>query len=1012
MGHQRPRLRNGVDPQLQSAFQDGNWSVVVRLAEKRVRTLNEQYFEICAESQLDDPNVKFAAVAAVWQYVKDGTIVEDVDAIDLLEWATLDLIHEDDYAQTLGPLRVKAVKASPRDSSASTRCLQSCLLHWDLVSAQQVQHPVDNRYCRHNRQVVSQREGVLVLEHCHYAHAGGTGAVPCTVRPLYADKSPQTSPQSPPEKRKLYGTLAQKQMERAAQLTEQARTTAAEDEPPQLPSRSVQSEEEILLLYDVVETHGTASDFEKLLASPVFSPVSQFRLGRKELFLRVAARHQLQGDWEGLFNLCNDCLSDADEDGEPTLLAADWLVWRHFIDAASHLKSVNPDNQKLVQDVLLSVAKSKNLRPIYRRNVLLARVSAAFDLGAGDEDDLQDGRPSSLRIRELSNYVEDQKSSLACFDDIKGFVERLDASAIKHMAYRHIPRLADASPDGAVAARVRLLSLKLQYFASTCPLSAVTVPGEKPRSKCAFCDAEFDTALCPSCLSGIGRNALALYQSAAKDLAGNPAAENEIIPELAMVVGFCNLRLAFNHERRGYTRSRPPLAQHLLRALFMLEHQFHLTPKHSQTSLVLVQLHLLLGSAHRSREIWDNLAVKRTIVDSLAPIFYDRLSTVSPSAISPSDGWAWQLHETLRSHYAVSLNLRMPRRLIDAFEAGKYSSIMDMPKYIENLRASCTRAMSLVEEARADRLLGQRYGELLNDARFVEIHDELRLNNAIDYGSFPSWDSSAWPPMHERLLLGPGPSDPRSHLSLLSEAFHDVLDWKPPTVYKSSAAASGTDQVFVLEMMARLGHSLSKFLGGAGSTCTPAEMLYFEAVSLLCTLIPLCTGIARTGLLPDVLSQLTESLRVSLDGLLALVSAQQGDAVEKAVSTLKSLHSVAMLRDTAVAMKLTTQWILSYNEREKERDRSGSRTLHKGVLSQVKSLESAADGALEEGKDLVEKLKDGVVLGRDFVAALKRWVFEGEVDDGLGAVIEDGTVSELVESWRSNIKGWQQVKWD
>lgn len=105
----------------------------------------------------------------------------------------------------------------------------------------------------------------------------------------------------------------------------------------------MQTEEEILLLYDVVETHGTAADFEKLLASPVFSPVSQFRLGRKELFLRVAAKHQRQGDWEGLFNLCNDCLSDADEDDEPTLLAADWLVWRHFIDAASHLKSVNPE---------------------------------------------------------------------------------------------------------------------------------------------------------------------------------------------------------------------------------------------------------------------------------------------------------------------------------------------------------------------------------------------------------------------------------------------------------------------------------------------------------------------------------------------------------------------------------------------------------------------------------------------------------------------------------------------
>lgn len=94
--------------------------------------------KICAESQLDDPNTKFAAVAAVDKFVKDGTVVKDVDGIDLLEWATLDLISEDAFPETLGPLRVRAVKAAPKDKIASTRCLQSCLLHWDLVSAQQV----------------------------------------------------------------------------------------------------------------------------------------------------------------------------------------------------------------------------------------------------------------------------------------------------------------------------------------------------------------------------------------------------------------------------------------------------------------------------------------------------------------------------------------------------------------------------------------------------------------------------------------------------------------------------------------------------------------------------------------------------------------------------------------------------------------------------------------------------------------------------------------------------------
>lgn len=101
---------------------------------------------MCAESQLDDPIAKFAAVTAVQTYLKDGTVIKDVDAIDLLEWATLDLTEEDDFLTTLGPLRVKAVKAAPKDKIAGTRNLEACLVHWDLASAQQITAILDRSF--------------------------------------------------------------------------------------------------------------------------------------------------------------------------------------------------------------------------------------------------------------------------------------------------------------------------------------------------------------------------------------------------------------------------------------------------------------------------------------------------------------------------------------------------------------------------------------------------------------------------------------------------------------------------------------------------------------------------------------------------------------------------------------------------------------------------------------------------------------------------------------------------
>lgn len=49
-----PRLKNGVDLQLQSAFYDQNWSTVVRLAEKRAKMVNDPYYEVRTSADVKD----------------------------------------------------------------------------------------------------------------------------------------------------------------------------------------------------------------------------------------------------------------------------------------------------------------------------------------------------------------------------------------------------------------------------------------------------------------------------------------------------------------------------------------------------------------------------------------------------------------------------------------------------------------------------------------------------------------------------------------------------------------------------------------------------------------------------------------------------------------------------------------------------------------------------------------------------------------------------------------------
>jgi hypothetical protein len=374
--------------------------------------------------------------------------------------------------------------------------------------------------------------------------------------------------------------------------------------------------------------------------------------------------------------------------------------------------------QKDVHELLLKLRKSSNIRPIYTRNLQLAQVSAAFSLRSDDEFDLENGEPTSIRIKELQNYIRHQGNTLACFDDVKGFVEKLDASAMKYIAYDFAPKLESTAKNAVDGARLKLLALKLQYFVSSCSSIYTPVPSETTAYKCAVCTKESAVRSCAGCLANISQAALELHQASLPLASDNFAMSSEILPEVAILIAYCSIRLAVQGGQPIYTAPSPSSLRHLSCALLVLEHQLSLSPKHSLLSLLLVQLHIVLGSGSRTREVWDVLGVKRTIMDSLAPLFFDRLSTVAPAIISPSDDWGWELIDMLTSHYTTSLKLRMPRRLIDAFQTGSYASVLSVPKYIEDLRSSCTRAMSIVEEARSERIFGTPYGEFLQDPRY------------------------------------------------------------------------------------------------------------------------------------------------------------------------------------------------------------------------------------------------------------------------------------------------------
>lgn len=213
--------------------------------------------------------------------------------------------------------------------------------------------------------------------------------------------------------------------------------------------------------------------------------------------------------------------------------------------------------------------------------------------------------------------------------------------------------------------------------------------------------------------------------------------------------------------------------------------------------------------------------------------------------------------------------------------------------------------------------------------------------------------------------------------------------------------------MFVLEHMSRIGNSLSTFLAvGDDSSVTSEEAIYFNLLSVLSGLILLSTSLDRPAA-EETLPALVESAKTALGSLQGVLSSSGGTGAEEATVNLSNLHGLTILRDSAVATRLTCQWILAHNEKEKERDRSGQSGLPKDVVAQVKHLQTAAESSSKFGKTWLSTLQSQVG-GADF----RKHAQAQLSGDQLSGLDTSRTLDHVIASWKATLKGWQDVRWE
>lgn len=366
---------------------------------------------------------------------------------------------------------------------------------------------------------------------------------------------------------------------------------------------------------------------------------------------------------------------------------------------------------------------------MYKKNIGLALLDLTFHSPPSFLPSSSGlGKPSP-RVIQLWLFIDQNLFQRATFDEVKEYVGELTFDEAKYFIENFSKTLSgsvsiahlltstqsysNGLPQDPTEQRrlvIDSLEIKFRYLLTTCPQTLEHIPvvgdAQEEQFKCKFCSG-LTTAICNTCLENIASAALSGYKDAEKASESLKGLNKDPRIDFALVASSALLKLS--GLRQGQSSSLPPLsnvdAPRLLQAIIVLGTQVSKTPNEVPLRLVLVQLYLILGCASLAYQTWVPMDVKRTIQDALSPLFFDRIFSLSPGLFNQG---RHPLMEPLTSYYSGCLREDSPVKIWDAFKSGSYTSILDMAKYDDRLKRSCTVAMTVIEERRATRALGGR----------------------------------------------------------------------------------------------------------------------------------------------------------------------------------------------------------------------------------------------------------------------------------------------------------------
>ncbi|KAK9774875.1 putative N-acetyltransferase B complex non catalytic subunit-domain-containing protein [Seiridium cardinale] len=1071
-----PSLRPNCDANVQIAFGESRWAQVITYAKQQFKRSRDPYYEAietAARSQLDTPADQYAAFIAVEKLLGEGKVVKDHWTIELYDWACTRI--DKDYAATIGTLRAGFVKEAWKpdvDKAApAIRSFYACVINDDWVNAQKIAAMVDQKFPKEPRHQFYNILSYYVL-------------------------STQLPPSDP--KKTMFRTLATRLVEKARDLRDSTPASAG------FPPRAITSEEELLLwLHINISCAKDDTEIVDLLKKPEFDALKRLSEGSVSVFKEIMSLLEKYEAWDDLFRIAQELFDKGlaylvesanaesatpvaikdvvDEDDEirermKNILdftatraeeigqskkeaesrafqsaVMDWSLWKQFIGAASHLENDRKAIKQL-RGFLTKVSKITKVLPIYKKQMEIANLSILFNRYRSSTI-ITDGKTEAAdatkntRVEHLTSYVVSNYKLVSCFDDLKPYLEQLSFEEIKTLLQRIGEEGGKESNDVFQNTMLLTLRLRFRYLFTTTPESHEITAGEA-KPKCKFCGAVISNGLCQNCLTSLAKSCVWIYNQGFREKHLRARIDTEDVDpfaDLAIVGTTCLLKLA------GLTSGYPTFAAsplHYVDLKFVLQaiswlnsHYNRASQKNAAIPVYLTKLYLLIGCVPQAKLLWSSLGVKNVTLDSLGPLFSDRLSSIAPGmwragASTPMNDY--------HQYYKTAIRKTIPTNIRTALELANYPSVLGLLTTRENLSQSCTLIMANIEDRRGLRAIGSKPAfETKDDVLLRLIKDDKELLNVTDNVALPNHECDP-ATLADVVNIGPGLSDRRAKLSLLTERFLSLISYKDAKEYKptKSVQMAELDRSNV-SLQAKLIYkqfedSLMNYQSastavGAKPCFTGAEFSYFTIVHLLIGFVVLSSDASWTknASRPPALANLeiVSTITSMLQAQVAELQKPRKDLAENvmALDYFASLHNLGMLREAVQAVKIAT----GYLERVIVPFKND---VPKWLVDDIKAFSTSSLDAAAAIKKRIKSINDAANAS-GWLDRISEFAF-GDLASGAQTIGEasqdpessdllamvfmasgqkaglEHTIGEIKDSWQEVAKGWNTVKLD